>query len=630
MFTTFHMSLYRPLTWITHGFDFLVWGMAAMGYHLTSLIFHVVNAVLVYFLSFRLLALGLKDAAPSFSSLRIGAGFAGLLFALHPLRVEAVAWVSGRSELVSGFFTLLALICYLRAVGNSSSGKSRYWEWLIAAWLSFALSLLSKASGVTLPLVLLVLDVYPLKRLPARPSGWFQAETRRVLCEKIPFVAVACAVSILGYLAKRSYNAVATLDDYGVLSRLNQSLYGLGFYAWKTVAPVDLSPLYEKLAYLRQIGLFDLKSGCFVIVVTGGLYLLRRRWPAALASWICYVVTLGPVLGIVPYGPQVVADRYSYIAVLGWTLLAGFGAQSIWQRRASGGLTQRVFSIFNGMTALLLIALGVLTWHETQMWRDSERLWRHAVRSVPQSSLARMNLGLHLVDQKQAAEGIQHLRVAVQLDPGSYDAHNNLGFALAAQGLVDEAIPEFHKSIQIDPKLPNAYNNLGNALAERGVLGQAVEQFLLAVSAAPGQADGYYNLARILGKQGNIKDAIENYRLALQRKPQDPDIHNNLGLLYLREQRLDDAEAEFHQVLKVDHNYAKAYYNLGRVQTLKGSLDDAVRSFETALQLQPDVAEIHESLARVLTAKGDEQSAMRHYQQALTLLKARREPPHPK
>jgi len=623
MFTTYHMTLYRPLTWLTHGFDFLLWGMAPMGYHLTSLIFHIVNAVLVYFLGFRLLGLGLKHAAPSLSSLRIGAGFSALLFALHPLRVEAVAWASGRENVVAGLFLLLTMICYLRAIGYSAADSSRYWKWLMAAWVNFALSLLSKVSGVTFPLVLLVLDVYPLKRLPPQPSRWLQAESRHVWWEKVPFGVLAGGASVLGFLAKQSFGTVANLDDYGVLSRLNQSLYGLAFYLWKTVAPMGLSPLYEKLAYLRQIGMFDIESGGFVIAMSCGLYIMRQRWPAGLASWLCYVVTLVPVLGIVPYGPQVVADRYSYIAVLGWTILAGYGAQSVWQLRDIGRLTQRVFLLFNGTSALILIVLGVFTWRETRMWHDSERLWRHAVNSVPKSSLARMNLGLHLVEQRSTAEGIEQLRAAVQLDPDSYDAHNHLGYALSAQGLADEAIKEFRQSIQIDPKLPNAYNNLGNVLAERVDLDQAAEQFTLAVAAAPEQADGYYNLARVLGKQGKVKAAIEKYRLALARKPQDPDIHNNLGLLYMREQRLDDAAAEFHQSLKLDRNYVKAYFNLGRVQVLKGDLDDAVRSFETALRLQPDVPEIHESLARVLAAKGNKEGALRHYQQALTILKTR-------
>jgi len=623
MFTTFHMTLYRPLTWMTQGFDFLVWGMEPAGYHLTSLIFHVVNAVLVYFLSFRLLELALKNQAPSLLSLRIGAGFAGLLFALHPLRVEAVAWASGRENVVAGFFLLLAVLCYLRAVSHSSAGSPRYWQWLTAAWLTFALSLLSKVSGVTIPLVLLVLDIYPLKRLPSRVSGWFRSETRQVWWEKLPFAVLACGASALGFLAKQRFGTTATLDDYGVLSRLNQSLYGLAFYVWKTVAPVELSPLYEKLAYLRRIGIVDIESGCFVLAVSIGLYLMRMRWPAALASWICYVIILLPVLGILPYGPQVVADRYSYIAVLGWTMLAGYGLQSVWQLNATGRLNQRRFLIFNGASVVILLALGIITWRETRFWHDSERLWRHAISSVPGSSLARMNLGLQLVEQRKTVEAVEQLRAAVQLDPGSYDAHNHLGYALAAQGFGDEAVQEFRKSIQIDPKLPNAYNNLGNALGKRGELNQAAEQFYLAVAAAPAQADGYYNLARILSMQGNVRDAIENYRLALQRKPQDPDIHNNLGLLYMREQRLDDAAAEFHQVLNIDHNYTKAYFNLGRVQTLNGDLDEAVRSFETALRLQPDVAEIHESLARVLAAKGNKEEAMRHYQQALTILKTR-------
>jgi protein O-mannosyl-transferase len=624
MFTTFHMSLYRPLTWLTHGFDYLVWGMEPIGYHLTSLVFHVGNAVLVYFLSQRLLKMAQGQSPPANRVLRIGAAFAALLFALHPLRVEAVAWASGRSDVVAAFFLLLTMVCYLKAVELSQTRSLVYWKWLILAWLNFALSLLGKVSGIMLPVLLLALDYYPLRRLPRKFNQWFRTETRWIFLEKLPFAALAGATSLLALMAKYHFDAVATLEDYGVISRLSQTFYGLFFYVWKTLLPLDLSPLYEKLSYLRRVNHIDIASACVVTALTVLLYILRKHWPAGLACWVCYVILVTPVLGIMPYGPQVVADRYSYVASVGWSVLAGCGALSVWRLWDSRPSHNRLVMIFNAVSAMLLITLGFLTWRQTHVWHDSERIWKQAVKVDPQSSLARMYWGLELVRQRKFDQGIEQLRLAVRLDPSSYDTHNTLGYALIAQGRADEAVQELQNAISIDPRRPGAQNNLGNALANRGDLNEAVDHFMTAIRAAPEQADGYYNLARVLAEQNKINEAIENYHLALRRKARDSDTHNNLGLLYWRENRLDEAYAEFHEALKDDPTYAKAHFNLGRLHAQTGKHSEAIQSFETALRLQPGVPEIHEGLARVLEARGDKQEAVWHRRQALAILESSR------
>jgi tetratricopeptide (TPR) repeat protein len=623
MFTTFHMTLYRPLTWITHGVDFLLWGMAPLGYHLTSLVFHVANAVLAYFLSYRLLAFAWSDIAPSNSSLRLGAGFSALLFAVHPLRVEAVAWASGRENVVAGLFSLLTLLSYLRAVADSQTKSSAYWKWMTGAWLCYALSLFSKVSGVTLPLILLILDVYPLRRLELRAATWLQPQHRLVWLEKVPFVVIAGGAALVGFLAKNRFGTVATLDDYSALSRVNQAMYGLVFYIWKMVMPVGLSPLYEKLSYFSAAGVVDIRSGLLVIALSTCFVLARKRWPAGLAAWLCYGVILIPVLGLVPFGPQVVADRYSYLACLGWAMLAGAGALCCWGRRSDGRMGPPLFVLISALAVLILVALGFLTWRQAEVWHDSETLWRHALAIDQKSSFAHNNLGLVLAERGELQQAIQHLREAVQLDPAFAEAYNNLGDFLAKHGSLEEAIEQFRKAILIKPADPGAHNNLGNALADRGEFYEAIQHFQQALRTSPANADAFYNLGRVLARLGNLEEAIVQYRHALQLKPSDPDIHNNLGLVLMKKGEIERAVDQFREALSVNPNYAKAHFNLGRVYAQQGHLDDAVLHFERALTIQPDVAEIHESLGRALALVGKKEEALQHYQEALRLMKSK-------
>src|SRR4029077_18998051 len=330
MFTTFHTGHYQPLSWITFAVDYLIWGMEPLGYHLTNLVLHAANAALFYFLSLRLLSLALSIHYPSADlRLKTAAGFAAFFFAIHPLRVESVAWATERRDVLSGLFFLATILCYLQAM-TYSNDPSHHARWRNKALIVYGLSLLSKASGVTLPVVLLVLDVYPLRRLGGGPGMWLGPLARRVWWEKVPFFLLAAGAAVIAPLAQSESGASGALADlrvHGVAARLAQSLYGLAFYLWKTILPTDLSPLYE---VPRNLDPFAwpffwpfLLSGAIVVALTIGLFVLRRRWPAGLASWICYVAILAPVLGFVQNGAQMVADRYSYLSCLAWAILLG-------------------------------------------------------------------------------------------------------------------------------------------------------------------------------------------------------------------------------------------------------------------------------------------------------------------
>src|SRR5207249_2055584 len=290
MWTT-HRGHYIPLTWMTLGLDYLLWGMLPLGYHLTSLLLHAANAVVFFFVVRRILTRALRSPSERGHALAVSAGFAALVFAIHPLRVESVAWVTERRDVLSGLFYLLTILEYLRACEPEKRG--RWWYWLSV--VTFVCALLSKSMVVNLPVVLLILDVYPLRRLGGA-IGWWSEPARRVYVEKIPFVLLAAAASAIAFMAQFSAQTAASLAQLSVLGRLAVSAYGLSFYLGKLVVPVNLSPLYELPPTVNPGALPFILSYGLVLAITALVLVLRRRVPGLLATWLAYIVVLLPVL----------------------------------------------------------------------------------------------------------------------------------------------------------------------------------------------------------------------------------------------------------------------------------------------------------------------------------------------
>jgi tetratricopeptide (TPR) repeat protein len=575
MWTTFHMGHWIPLTWMTLGLDYLLWGMKPLGYHLTSLLLHATTAVVFYSVALRIL--GLARPAPvehGHTSLALAAGFAALLFALHPLRVESVAWATERRDVLSGLFYLLALLAYLRACERGE--PSRRWYWTSVAL--FACALLSKSIAVSLPVVLLILDVYPLRRL-GEARGWCGEPARRVYVEKIPFVLLAAAASAIAFLALGRLNNMTSLEALSVLGRLAVSAYGLAFYLWKMLVPLNLSPLYELPATVNPSATPFILSYAVVVALTALAVALRRRWPGLPAVWLAYVVILLPVLGIFHNGPQIAADRYTYLAGLGWAMLAGAGLLSSWHA---------VRLLLPGFALGVLVGLGVLTWHQAQVWHDSETLWTHAVAIDPQSSSnAQNNWGAALADQGLPAEAIEHYRQALQIRPDYADAHFNWGVALAQQGQPAEAIEHYQQALQIKPEYAAAHYNWGNARARQGQPAEAIEHYQQALQIKPDYADAHHNLGVALAQQGRLAEAIEHYQQAVHIKPDYAPAHNSWGIALAQQGRLTEAIEHFQQALNIWPGFADAHYNWGNALALQGRLAEASEHFQQALRLGP-------------------------------------------
>src|SRR5437899_2984776 len=536
MWTT-HQGHYIPLTWMTLGLDYLLWGMNPFGYHLTSLLLHAANAVAFFFVVRRILKRALPSPSERGHALAVSAGVAALVFAIHPLRVESVAWVTERRDVLSGLFYLVAILLYLRACEGMARGRG--WYWLSVA--VFGCALLSKSMVVNLPVVLLILDVYPLRRLGGF-VGWWSGPARRIYVEKIPFVLLAAAASAVAVMAQLSKSAMIPVAHLSALGRLAVSAYGLSFYLWKMVVPLNLSPLYMRPPTVDPEAPPFILSYGLVLAITAIVLALRRRMPGLPAAWAAYVVVLLPVLGIFQSGSQIAADRYTYLAGLGWAILAGAGLLAC--RHATRFLIR-------GSAVGVLVGLEVLTWNQVHVWHDSEKLWTHALAIDPKSSAAHSNLGSALIAQGKPAEASEHFREALRINPNDADDHTNLGMALARQGKLVEASEHYQQALRIKPTSADAHNNWGTLLARQGKLAAAIEHYQQALQIKPDSADAHNNWGTALAQQGKLAEAVEHYQQALKLRPA-PDAHpTHFDNARAQQGKLAEAVEHYQQALKL-------------------------------------------------------------------------------
>ncbi len=562
MWTT-HMGHYIPLTWMTLGLDYRLWGMNPFGYHLTSLLLHVANAVVFFFVVRRLLTRALPSPSERGHTLAVSAAFAALVFAIHPLRVESVAWATERRDVLSGLFYLSAVLAYLRACDREERGRGWYW----GAVALFAGALLSKSMAVNLPVVLMILDVYPLRRLGGS-IGWWSKPARRIYVEKIPFVLLAAAASAIAVMAQSSVHAAASLAQLSVPGRLAVAAYGLGFYPRKMVVPVNLSPLYELPRTVDPVAPPFILSYALALAITVIALARCRRVPGLLAAWLAYVVVLLPVLGFFQSGPQIAADRYTYLAGLGGAILAGAGLLSSWRTSRTSKTGTPTTLPIAGVATCVVVGLGVLTWNQAQVWHDSEKLWTHALARDPQSSIAENNLGVVRADQSKLAEAIEHYQRALQMRPDYADAHTNLGDTLFLQGKLAEASDHYRQALAIKRDHARAHNNWGIVLARQGKLAEAGDHFQAALHISPDKAEAHNNWGIVLARQSKLAEASDHYQRALRIMPDYADAHYNWGNVLVQQGKLTEASDHFREALRLkpDHTAARS----GLVQAQRG------------------------------------------------------------
>ena len=550
MFSNVTMGHWIPLTWLTFGLDFVLWGMSPFGYHLTSLVVFAANAPAMYFVARRLLR-----SATSFdeATLTVSAVAATLFFALHPLRAESVAWATERRDVLSGLFFLLTVLLYLKA--HDDVGARR--RWLLAGSVGlYVLALVSKASVMVLPAVLVVLDVYPLRRLGGRWRDWVGPAARLVWLEKVPFAVLGVAGAAVTYYAQHANSFITPLERYPLTARPAMVFFSLWFYLEKTLMPWGLSPLYELPAKVSLLDRQFLIPALAVTALTTTLVVLRRRWPAGLAVWIYYAIALGPVIGIVHSGHQLTNDRYSYLPGIGLAVLLGGAVGAVVHAGAAGVLRPLLAKAVLGLGVIWLGGLAYLSTQQAQVWRDTENLWRYAI----------------------------------EVDPDCAICHGNLGVYFAQQNLYQLAKAEFDRVLVLRPDGKKVHLQLGYLYATRGDFPRAVDHFEQYVAKYPNDVEGLNNLGVALVNAKRTQEALGHLHRGLRIQPSHAQLHVSLAYAYRDLGDLPRAMSLYRDAVKLKYDMPQAWFGIARVNLESGNRDAAHKAWGLLGQLEPGLA----------------------------------------
>ncbi len=650
-FTTFREGNWHPLTWISHMADGTAYGLDPAGHHLTSILLHALNAALLLLVLHRMTG----DLAPSL--------FVSALFALHPLNVESVAWVSERKNVLSTLFLVLAVGAHARYAERPSA--ARY----TAVIGLFALGLMSKPMLVSVPFVLLLLDAWPLRRL-----------SRRAVLEKLPLLALAVASAIVTVIAQRTSSAVAPVSAVPVSARIFNAAVSYFRYLALTIWPRGLSAYYalpgsREAPPIPPLVFLAAVAALLAITVLAGR--VWRRAPQLLVGWLWFLVTLVPVIGLVQVGGQAMADRYAYVPLIGVFVAVAWSVPGLrrWPPAVATG----------AVASAALLALGVATARRERVWHDSQALWRDTLASSPRCrialtnysnwlfkqgrrdeanemlrkvleidpthSIARINYGVTLeetgdheaavaefravLDRKpddphahyflavslsklgRKDEAKEHLAKTLAIDPRFDDASHYLGVLLEQEGRHEEALEQFRAALRERPDNPQIPTSIGVTLVAMGRLDEAVRAYEDALEIDPSLADARFNLANALADLGRLDEAIAHYRRAVEIDTADAETRFNLGLALIRKEDLAGAEAELERAVRIKPEYTEAHYNFGIVLLKRGVGEDAAREFREAARLRPEYAEAHVNLGVVLAGLGRPDEAIASYREAV-------------
>lgn len=585
---------WHPLTWLSHMLDADLFGSTPAGPHALNLLLHVANTVLL----FRLLRDLTGAHWPS--------AFVAALFALHPLHVESVAWISERKDVLSTFFLFLTLWTYMRYAQTPARAESRepragtsmpafdprpstldYW----LALLFFGFALMSKPMAVTLPFVLLLLDYWPLGRVAVarcRAPGEAAAERQKLALrtshlalpwtlvrEKVPFFLLSAVVCGVTLIAQRQSGALYALTHLTLGDRVGNAFVSWARYLGKLFWPVNLAVPYP---HPGQWPMADAILGAALVAAVSAAALgFARKLPFLFTGWFWFLGTLIPVIGLVQVGIQSMADRYTYVPSIGIFIALAWGIQTALAR-------WRMPAASAGVAALVLLtACAARTMNQLRYWHNSGTLFRHALDVTQNNYVAHDNLAAWCFDQGRLDEALEHCRASLRINPADALARNNLGHGLFLQGRIDEAIEEFNRAIELKPDYASAWLNLGSAFLE----------------------------------QKRYPDAIRCYEKAVQLRPDSAEAHHRLGGAFLQQREYARSIPCFEAALRLRPDFAAAHVLLGTALAGLGKIDDAIRHYDAALRLTPDDAAARAVLAEMLLGRGRAEEAAEQYREVL-------------
>jgi len=579
-FTSFHSANWHPITWLSHMLDCELYGLNPMGHHWTNLQFHIANTLLLFFILFKMTGALWRSA------------FVAALFALHPLHVESVAWVSERKDVLSAFFGLLSIAAYCRYVENP-----RIINYLLIVLL-LGLGLMAKPMLVTLPFVLLLLDFWPLKRFQLNNDRMLQADTvtffgfqgfLRLFLEKIPLFILVVFSCILTFLAQKNYGAVQALEALPLINRITNALISYSSYVLKTIWPSSLAVFYPHPG--NSLPAWQIVGAALLIAVAIFLSIrTSKKYPYMAVGLFWYLGTLVPVIGLVQVGDQAMADRYTYLPLIGLFIIIAWGASDLtfkWHYR----------KIFLWVSWVIIFSvLTVCTFFQAGHWKNGITLFENAIKVTENNYKAQNNLGAAFspVDLDKA---IVHFKEALKIKPDYATALHNLGIALSDKGNYDEAVLYFNKALKINPQLTDARNNLANILFLQGKFDEAVSLYNKALKINPEHADAHYNLAYVMSSQGKLDEAVLHYKEAIRINPEYAKAHYQLGNILINQSKMKETMFHFAEAIRINPDYAEAYNKIGLILAGQGKYKKAQVFFSKAIQVRPNYTEARKNIA---------------------------------
>ena len=583
---------WHPLTLLSLTLDYQLFGQNPGAFHMTNVVIHIASALLLFLLLKAMTGCMWRSA------------FVAALFALHPLHVESVAWISERKDVLSTFFWILTMAAYLRY--TRKPGLKRY----ILLLLTFVLGLLSKAMLVTLPFTLLLLDYWPLKRLQ-----FTRGKLMGLIKEKLPLFILSAVFCVITFMAQRVGGTMRSLETIPINARIANALISYVKYIQKMFVPAELAALYPHPGGRLPISEAAI-AGLILIVISVLVIRYAKRLPYLAFGWLWYIGTLVPVIGIVQVGAQAMADRYTYVPLTGIFVIIAWALPDILSRWRYRNI------VLAPAGALIIAALTALTWIQTGYWQNSITLFERTLAVTRNNYTAHNNLATALDEAGRSSEAIEHYQKTLKLNPNYVKARYNLGNAYQNLGKFDQAIEQWSRVLRLDPRNTGAHNNLGVVLARQGKYDQAIEHYQKVIQLAPGdtiaknnlakavkkqrdkeQALGFYEQATVLAKESKFAEAIELYQKALKINPNFVMAHNNLANVYLLQKDFDRSITHYSKAIEIAPDFTEACYNLGVLLTRQGKIEQAIEQYRRTLENNPNHTKARRALQNLLESQ---------------------------
>jgi len=589
--TTMEAAFWHPLTWLSHMLDTQLFGLNPAGHHLTNLLLHLANVLLLFGVLQRMTGEMWRSA------------LAAALFALHPLNIESVAWVAERKNVLSTLFWLLTIWAYVSYV------KKPGWQRYLGVMGAFVLGLMAKPMLVTLPCVLLLLDYWPLGRL-GKDSKEFWERLPRLAAEKLPLFIPVTVASLLAIEAQSQFGALSSWEVLPLGVRMGNAIVAYGLYLKKMLWPMDLAVFY--LHPGSSLEAWPVVLAALVLLgISLGVWWQGRRYRYLVLGWLWYLGTLFPVSGLIQVGGHAMADRYAYVPLIGLFIIAVWGAADMMRN-----MRWRVEWLVVAALCMLM-PLTILSRVQLSYWRNTTALFEHALLVNPNNSVAHNVLGLESMGKMEFTRAQQRFMEAIKISPKYALAYTNLGLALLEQGRFDEAVERLTQTLKLNPDSVDALNNLGLVWLRQGKFREAALLFSQAMDIDPNYVAAYTNMGLVLAAQGRFEEAISRYVRALEIAPDSYEAFNNLGVALMETDRLNQAVAHLSRAQEINPHNVEAYANLGLALAKAGRTEEAAQRLSQAIEIQPQFAQSYYYLGLVRTAQERIPEAIENYRATL-------------